>query len=127
MLGHVRSKTLDEFKAALTKALESGKAFAVASCDCTQSFMSAFDEGCKGTFFEVSCQLFFFFFQGISCHLLILHYKSIVAFQLSHFFAHMNLLPFIDSLIFFLYMLDTVVINYKTMWLVFLVGDFNIF
>ncbi|ONK76557.1 uncharacterized protein A4U43_C03F29510 [Asparagus officinalis] len=47
MLGHIRSKVLDESKAALTKSLEGGEGFAVAARDCAQSYMSAFDEGCK--------------------------------------------------------------------------------
>lgn len=48
MLGHLRSKTLDDFKEALDKALESGEGFAVAACDHTELFMSKFDEGCEG-------------------------------------------------------------------------------
>ena len=70
MLGLLRSKTLDEFKTALTKALESGEGFAVAARDCTQSFMSAFDEGCKGTFLKsrVSCSFSFFWHLLSSSH-----------------------------------------------------------
>ncbi|XP_020697324.1 protein ROOT HAIR DEFECTIVE 3 [Dendrobium catenatum] len=47
MLGHLRSKTLEDFKARFEKALESGEGFATAANDCTQSLMSAFNEGCK--------------------------------------------------------------------------------
>ncbi|XP_077212329.1 protein ROOT HAIR DEFECTIVE 3-like [Tasmannia lanceolata] len=45
MLGHLRSRTLDNFKEAYDKVLNKGEGFAVASRDCTQSFMSIFDEG----------------------------------------------------------------------------------
>ncbi|KAH0452618.1 hypothetical protein IEQ34_019917 [Dendrobium chrysotoxum] len=47
MLGHLRSKTLEDFKARFEKALESGEGFAAAANDCTQSLMSEFNEGCK--------------------------------------------------------------------------------
>ncbi|KAJ6812836.1 protein ROOT HAIR DEFECTIVE 3-like [Iris pallida] len=47
VLGHLRSKTLDNFKAALDNALGRGEGFAVASHDCTKVFMSSFDEGSK--------------------------------------------------------------------------------
>ncbi|OVA01312.1 RHD3/Sey1 [Macleaya cordata] len=46
MLGHLRSRTVDNFKDAFDKALKGGEGFAVAAHDCTQSFMSIFDEGC---------------------------------------------------------------------------------
>ncbi|KAJ8645042.1 hypothetical protein MRB53_006790 [Persea americana] len=46
MLGHLRSRTLDNFKEAFDKALDRGDGFAVAARECIQSFMSAFDEGC---------------------------------------------------------------------------------
>ncbi|KAI8023897.1 hypothetical protein LOK49_LG03G02914 [Camellia lanceoleosa] len=46
MLGHIRSGTLDRFKDAFHKALNRGDEFSVAACDCTESFMSLFDEGC---------------------------------------------------------------------------------
>ncbi|KAH7686487.1 RHD3/Sey1 protein [Dioscorea alata] len=52
MLGHLRSKTLDDFKEALDKALESGEGFAVSACDHTELFMSKFDEGCKDAVVE---------------------------------------------------------------------------
>ncbi|KAK9155118.1 hypothetical protein Sjap_002598 [Stephania japonica] len=45
MLGHLRSRTLDDFKAALDTALSGGKEFAVAARDCIQTSMSLFDEG----------------------------------------------------------------------------------
>ncbi|KAL7234538.1 hypothetical protein ACSBR1_018032 [Camellia fascicularis] len=48
MLGHIRSGTLDRFKDAFHKALNRGDEFSVAACDCTESFMSLFDEGCAG-------------------------------------------------------------------------------
>ncbi|KAL8522532.1 hypothetical protein ACS0TY_012625 [Phlomoides rotata] len=44
MLGHIRSGTLDRFKEAFDIALNGGKAFAVAARDCTEHFMSQFDE-----------------------------------------------------------------------------------
>lgn len=47
MLGHVRAKTLNDFKEALDKAIER-EGFAVAVHDCTQSFMLKFDKGCEG-------------------------------------------------------------------------------
>lgn len=50
MLGHLRSRTLDNFKEAFDKALDRGDGFAVAARECIQSFMSAFDEGCAGIF-----------------------------------------------------------------------------
>ena len=48
MLGHLRSRTLDNFKQSFDRALDRGEGFAMASNDCTQSFMLAFDEGCAG-------------------------------------------------------------------------------
>ncbi|XP_008808503.1 protein ROOT HAIR DEFECTIVE 3-like [Phoenix dactylifera] len=52
MLGHLRSKTLDDFKEAFAKALERGEGFAVAVHTCTQSFMSKFENGCKDAAIE---------------------------------------------------------------------------
>ncbi|XP_058073929.1 protein ROOT HAIR DEFECTIVE 3-like [Magnolia sinica] len=52
MLGHLRSRTLDSFKEAFDKALNRGEGFAVAARDCTQAFMSAFDEGCADVSIE---------------------------------------------------------------------------
>ncbi|KAK1281796.1 Protein ROOT HAIR DEFECTIVE 3 [Acorus calamus] len=46
MLGHLRSHTLEKFKEAFEKALNSGEGFAVAARTYAQSFMSSFDEGC---------------------------------------------------------------------------------
>lgn len=48
MLGHLRSKTLDNFKDAFDKALNRGEGFAVAAHDCTQSLITVFDEECAG-------------------------------------------------------------------------------
>ncbi|CAL5327878.1 unnamed protein product [Camellia sinensis] len=52
MLGHIRSGTLDRFKEAFHKALNRGDEFSVAACDCTESFMSLFDEGCADAIIE---------------------------------------------------------------------------
>ncbi|KAF8400997.1 hypothetical protein HHK36_014300 [Tetracentron sinense] len=52
MLGHLRSKTLDNFKEAFDKALNGGEGFAVAAHDCTGSFMSLFDKGCADVAIE---------------------------------------------------------------------------
>ncbi|OIT30641.1 protein root hair defective 3 [Nicotiana attenuata] len=46
MLGHVRSRTSERFKEAFDKALKGGKGFAVAAQDCTEFFMSHFNEEC---------------------------------------------------------------------------------
>ncbi|XP_075100718.1 protein ROOT HAIR DEFECTIVE 3 homolog 1-like isoform X3 [Nicotiana tabacum] len=46
MLGHIRSRTLEIFKEAFDKALKGGKGFAVAAQDCTEFFMSHFNEEC---------------------------------------------------------------------------------
>ncbi|RWR72594.1 protein ROOT HAIR DEFECTIVE 3-like protein [Cinnamomum micranthum f. kanehirae] len=54
MLGHLRSRTLDNFKHSFDKALDRGEGFAMASSDCTQSFMSAFDEGCADAAIELA-------------------------------------------------------------------------
>ncbi|KAK9136499.1 hypothetical protein Sjap_007093 [Stephania japonica] len=45
MLGHLRSRTLNDFKAALDTTLSGGQEFAVAARDCIQTSMSLFDEG----------------------------------------------------------------------------------
>ncbi|KAG9455655.1 hypothetical protein H6P81_000163 [Aristolochia fimbriata] len=45
-LSHLRSRTLDYFREAFDKALNKGEGFALAARDCTQSFMSDFDERC---------------------------------------------------------------------------------
>ncbi|KAL0397002.1 UNVERIFIED_CONTAM: protein ROOT HAIR defective [Sesamum calycinum] len=44
MLGHLRSGTLERFKEAFDSALNGGKGFAAAARDCTNYFMSQFDE-----------------------------------------------------------------------------------
>ncbi|XP_010262124.1 PREDICTED: protein ROOT HAIR DEFECTIVE 3-like [Nelumbo nucifera] len=46
MLSHVRSRTLDNFKEAFSKALNEGEGFALAACHCTKISMTQFDEGC---------------------------------------------------------------------------------
>ncbi|KAF3450609.1 hypothetical protein FNV43_RR06698 [Rhamnella rubrinervis] len=51
-LGHIRSGTLDKFKEAFDKALESGEGFSVAARDCAQSYMALFDEGCADAVIE---------------------------------------------------------------------------
>ncbi|KAL0319386.1 UNVERIFIED_CONTAM: protein ROOT HAIR defective [Sesamum angustifolium] len=48
MLGHIRSGTLDKFKEAFDSALNEGKGFAAAARDCTEYFMSQFDEASAG-------------------------------------------------------------------------------
>uniref|UniRef100_A0A7N0SX25 Protein ROOT HAIR DEFECTIVE 3 homolog n=1 Tax=Kalanchoe fedtschenkoi TaxID=63787 RepID=A0A7N0SX25_KALFE len=47
MLGHLRSGTLEKFKDAFEKALNSGEGFSSASTRCTESFMAQFDEACS--------------------------------------------------------------------------------
>ncbi|KAJ8643423.1 hypothetical protein MRB53_005171 [Persea americana] len=54
MLGHLRSRTLDNFKQSFDRALDRGEGFAMASNDCTQSFMLAFDEGCADAAIELA-------------------------------------------------------------------------
>ncbi|PIN04365.1 hypothetical protein CDL12_23099 [Handroanthus impetiginosus] len=44
MLGHIRSGTFNRFKEAFDSALNEGKGFAAAARDCTQYFMSQFNE-----------------------------------------------------------------------------------
>ncbi|THU72093.1 hypothetical protein C4D60_Mb04t08460 [Musa balbisiana] len=51
MLGHIRSKVLDDFKEAFDKALEK-KGFAVAALECTQSSMFKFDRCCEDAAIE---------------------------------------------------------------------------
>ncbi|KAG5619278.1 hypothetical protein H5410_019102, partial [Solanum commersonii] len=46
MLGHIRSDAFERFKEAFEKALKGGKGFALAACECAESFMSRFDEEC---------------------------------------------------------------------------------
>lgn len=67
MLGHLRSKTLNDFKEAFAKALEIGEGFAVAAHTCTQSFKTKFENGCEGSILrEFDCVVFMFllFFTG---------------------------------------------------------------
>ncbi|CAA3010879.1 Protein ROOT HAIR DEFECTIVE 3 [Olea europaea subsp. europaea] len=45
MLGHIRSGTFEKFKDAFNNALNSGKGFSAAARDCTEYYMSHFDEG----------------------------------------------------------------------------------
>ncbi|KAL8256699.1 hypothetical protein R6Q59_028740 [Mikania micrantha] len=47
MLEHIRSETLNNFKKALTDALNGGQGFAVAVRDCTTKFITLFDEQCQ--------------------------------------------------------------------------------
>ncbi|XP_055825076.1 protein ROOT HAIR DEFECTIVE 3 isoform X2 [Solanum dulcamara] len=46
MLGHIRSDAFERFKEAFEKAVKGGKGFALAARECTESFMSHFDEEC---------------------------------------------------------------------------------
>ncbi|XP_043721814.1 protein ROOT HAIR DEFECTIVE 3-like [Telopea speciosissima] len=46
MLGHIRSRTLDNFMEAFEKALNGGEGFALAASHCIQASMTSFDEGC---------------------------------------------------------------------------------
>lgn len=47
-MGHLRSGTVDKFKEAFDKALNSGEGFSAASHKCKETFMKLFDEGCDG-------------------------------------------------------------------------------
>ncbi|CAL9062742.1 unnamed protein product [Musa banksii] len=47
-LGHIQSKTLDDFKKVFDKSLEREESFDIADFDCTQSFMLKFDKICEG-------------------------------------------------------------------------------
>ncbi|CAL9084421.1 unnamed protein product [Musa textilis] len=51
MLGHIRSKVLDDFKEAFDKALEK-EGFSVAALECTQSSMLKFDRCCEDAAIE---------------------------------------------------------------------------
>lgn len=46
ILGHIRSKTLEKFKEAFNEALNAGKGFATGTQDCTNTFLTLFDDGC---------------------------------------------------------------------------------
>ncbi|CAM8957342.1 unnamed protein product [Rhodiola kirilowii] len=54
MLGHIRSETLDMFKAALEKAITNGEGFSVAAENCATFFMDQFNERCKDTVIELA-------------------------------------------------------------------------
>ncbi|KAJ6427569.1 hypothetical protein OIU84_023041 [Salix udensis] len=45
MLGHIRSRTLENFKEAFEKALNAGEGFSLAAVTCTQNHMYKFDKG----------------------------------------------------------------------------------
>ncbi|KAJ6394710.1 hypothetical protein OIU77_023837 [Salix suchowensis] len=45
MLGHIRSRTLENFKEAFEKALNAGEGFSLAAVTCTQNHMDKFDKG----------------------------------------------------------------------------------
>lgn len=47
-LGYIRAKSLDDFKEALNKALESGERFAAAAEAHIRSIMIKFDKRCEG-------------------------------------------------------------------------------
>ncbi|XP_042487184.1 protein ROOT HAIR DEFECTIVE 3-like [Macadamia integrifolia] len=52
MLGHIRSRTLDNFMEAFEKALNGGEGFALAASNCVQASMTSFDEGCADAAIE---------------------------------------------------------------------------
>ncbi|KAL2899542.1 Protein ROOT HAIR DEFECTIVE 3 [Bienertia sinuspersici] len=54
ILGHLRSGTVEKFKEAFDKALNSGEGFSAASHRCKQAFMNHFDEGCADAVIEQS-------------------------------------------------------------------------
>ncbi|KAL2516350.1 Protein ROOT HAIR DEFECTIVE 3 [Forsythia ovata] len=54
MLGHIRSGTLDGFKDAFDNALNGGKGFAMAARDCSENFMSQFDEGSAEAYIDLA-------------------------------------------------------------------------
>lgn len=54
MLGHIRSGTIDKFKAAFEKALSGGEAFSVAARSCTESCMVLFDKESSDATVELS-------------------------------------------------------------------------
>lgn len=49
MVGHLRSKSLQNFKMRLEESLHKGEGFAVAVRTCKNSCMLDFDSGCAGT------------------------------------------------------------------------------
>lgn len=56
MVGHLRSKSLHNFKMRLEESLHKGEGFAIAVRTCTKSCMLDFDSGCAGT--SVQIQVF---------------------------------------------------------------------
>ncbi|KAL3532482.1 hypothetical protein ACH5RR_006003 [Cinchona calisaya] len=52
MLGRIRSGTLERYKEAFNDAVNGGKGFAIAACDCTVTFVSQFDEACADAIFD---------------------------------------------------------------------------
>ncbi|XP_068634608.1 protein ROOT HAIR DEFECTIVE 3-like [Aristolochia californica] len=53
ILGHLRSKSLENFKNKLEQSLKSGGGFAASVCECNRSCMVDFDQGCE----DVAVQL----------------------------------------------------------------------
>ncbi|CAN6440659.1 unnamed protein product [Victoria cruziana] len=54
VLGHLRSKTLDNFKNVFDQALQQGEGFAVAAENCATCCMSEFDHGCADASVELA-------------------------------------------------------------------------
>lgn len=48
MLAHLRTRALEKYKTELNLTLESGKGFAAAVRDTTESNLNEFDQGCAG-------------------------------------------------------------------------------
>lgn len=58
MVGHLRSKSLHNFKMRLEESLRKGEGFAAAVRTCLKSTMLDFDRGCAGTSIEIQiCKL----------------------------------------------------------------------
>lgn len=53
MVGHLRSKSLHNFKMRLEESLRKGEGFAAAVRTCLKSCMLDFDSGCAGTSIEI--------------------------------------------------------------------------
>lgn len=49
MLGHLRSKTLEDFKVRMEQSLNRGEGFASSVRTCTEGCMLEFDHGCAGS------------------------------------------------------------------------------
>ena len=58
MLGHLRSRTLFDFKNQLEQSLKRGELFAASVHDCSHSCMLEFDKGCAGVL-KISLDLTF--------------------------------------------------------------------